>query len=544
MVAPGASWVTDVSDRQLPWFRRVQAKALAWILVACALLAAMAVVWIVQSAQVRTDHIAGDREERLAANGFKLRTREVQKAVVTETVWDDAVRNLDLRLDRRWAEANMMTFFAETSGYELVSVLDAGGRPVLGHMPGSDSQVWPQIRGDVDRMVASIRLREAQVKRGAAGLPSKTLISQPIDATTVVRIGGTPYVLVAALVQPDFGTVLPHRPAPIVVVGDAMDEAFLKSFGQAFLLDGVRLTALSAKSTPGSSVLPIQDMQGKVVVQLGWTPESPAGDLIKHLSAPIGALAVVLILMPGSLFLWERRRAAQLQARINERDAAFTELRTAMASMVELREHNARQKVLLDELNHRVKNSLASVQSIARQTLKGVADLDEFSRTFEARLLALSQTHELLVNGKWMSVSLSSLARQHLDHYGRRYTIEGEDLLLSPNYAMSLGLAFHELATNALKYGAWSTGERGLVTVKVREAGEYFELTWTEMGGPEVLPPKRKGFGSRLLQSVGREFGGDVTMDYRPSGLVCLIRISHSDSVTPLGAVEQHAHHG
>jgi two-component sensor histidine kinase len=210
-----------------------------------------------------------------------------------------------------------------------------------------------------------------------------------------------------------------------------------------------------------------------------------------------------------------------------------------MASMVELREHNARQKILLDELNHRVKNSLASVQSIALQTLKGSADLEQFRETFQSRLIALSKTHELLVSGRWTSVALSALIRQHLDHYGRRYVIEGQDLLLSPNYTLSLGLALHELATNALKYGAWSKGDLGVITVDVREAGgDMFELTWTEHGGPAASDPKRKGFGSRLLKSVGSEMGGDVVVEYRPSGLMYVVRISRSDSALPLSAAE------
>ncbi len=500
------------------------------------------VVWMVDSAKVRTDQIAASREHRLADNGFRLRMREMQKTVVTETVWDDAVRNLDLKFDRRWAEANMVSFFAETSGYDLVAVLNAEGRPVLDHMPGrAPSQVWPQIQIDVNLMVASIRAREAQVVRPATALPSKTLISRPIDAITVVRIDGRPYLLTAALVQPDFGNVLPSRPAPVVVVGDAIDEGFLTSFGDAFLLHNVRLTGAGTPPRHELSALPISNLQGREIAQLEWVAESPAGDLIDGLSRPLGALTLILILilMPLALFFWERRRAAQLQHGIQERDAAFTELRTAMTSMVELREHNARQKVLLDELNHRVKNSLASVQSIARQTRKGAASLDDFSRTFEERLIALSMTHELLVAGRWTTVTLSALVRQHLDHYGRSYAIEGGDFLLAPNYALSFGLALHELATNAIKHGAWSKGDAGTVTLDVRQDGGLYVVTWTELGGPTISAPQRRGFGSKLLQSVGREFAGDVTMDYRPQGLVCVISLPPSDSARSLSAAEQ-----
>jgi two-component sensor histidine kinase/sensor domain CHASE-containing protein len=527
-----------VGFQQWPGFRRLKANALIGLLIVCGLLTSLAVLWMVSSATVRTDQIAAEREERLAENGLRLRIREMQKTVVTETVWDDAVRNLDRHFDQRWAEANMVTFFEETSGYQLMIVLDAQGRPLLSHMP--ESGAWSQIQGDVGRMVSSIRAREALVRRPTSGLPSKTMISQPIDATTVVRIGGKPYLFVAALVQPDFGTVLPSRPAPVVVVGDAIDEGFLRSFSEAYFLHDARLLAADATPGPGLSIAPISNQQGQVVARLGWVPEAPAGDLVNHLSLPLGALILALVMMPVAILSWERRRSAQLQARIGERDAALQDLRTAMSSMVELREHNAWQKVLLDELNHRVKNSLASVQSIALQTLKGADDLDQFRETFQARLIALSQTHELLVAGLWTNVALSALVRQHLDHYGRRYVIEGEDLLLSPNYTLSLGMALHEMATNALKYGAWSKGDSGVVTINVREiaGGDMYELTWTEQGGPKTTAPRRKGFGSRLLKSVSLEMGGDVRVEYPSSGLRYIVRISRSDSVSPLGAVQ------
>lgn len=527
----------EVGFQQWPGFRRLQANALVGLLIACALLAALTVLWTINSARVRTDQIAAEREERLAQNGLRIRIREMQKTVVTETVWDDAVRNLDRRFDQNWAQANMVTFFEETSGYELMMVLDAKQRPLISHVPTPDA--WPQIQGEVERLIASIRAREALVQRPTVALPSKTMISQPIDATTVVRISGRPYLLVVALVQPDFGTVLPSREAPVVVVGDAIDRGFLESFSDAYFLHDARLLPAGAAPPPGLSVLPITNQQGETVARLGWAPEAPAGDLINHLSRPLGALILVLVLMPLAIFVWERRRVGQLQANVGERDAALTDLRTAMSSMVELREHNAWQKVLLDELNHRVKNSLASVQSIALQTLKGADDLDQFRDTFQARLIALSQTHELLVAGLWANVALSALVRQHLDHYGRRYVMEGEDLLLSPNYTLSLGMALHEMATNALKYGAWSKGDGGVVSICVRqvEGGDMYELTWTEQGGPKIAAPKRKGFGSRLLNSVSLEMGGDVRVEYPPSGLTCIVRIASSDSVSALGAV-------
>jgi two-component sensor histidine kinase/sensor domain CHASE-containing protein len=521
-------------------FRRLQASAPVGLLIVAALLSALAVLWIVNSARVRTDQIAAEREQRVAENGFRQRIKDMQKAVTTETVWDDAVRHLDRSFDRAWAEANMVSFFQETSGYELVTVLDAKGQPILSHLPGPDeNRTWTQVRGDVARMVDSIRAREVMIQRPPGARPSKTLISAPVDVTTVVRIDGQPYLLTAALVQPDFGTAEPSKMAPVVVVGDAIDAKFLKNLGDAFLLHDVKLFPPGVAAPAGMSMLPVRNLEGRPLAAIGWTPEAPAGDLVSHLWLPLAALSLLLLIGPIGLVVWEQRRASQLQQRVAERDAAMIELRATMDSMVQLQDHTARQKVLLDELNHRVKNSLASVQSIALQTLKNATDMDEFGETFQSRLIALSQTHELLVNGRWSSVTLSALLRQHLDHYGKRYAIEGEDLLLSPNYTTSLGLAFHELATNALKYGAWSKGDRGMVAIRVEDIGdgEMFELTWTERGGPEVASPERAGFGSRLLRSVGLEMGGGSSTHYGPGGLVYRVGIAVCDGVKPLGLV-------
>jgi two-component sensor histidine kinase len=203
-----------------------------------------------------------------------------------------------------------------------------------------------------------------------------------------------------------------------------------------------------------------------------------------------------------------------------------------MATMVEMREHETRQKLLLDELNHRVKNTLASVQSIAAQTLTHAEGIADFRQTFEDRLMALSATHNLLVERAWESASLRDLVSATLGHYGRPFVYLGLDLHLGANYAVTLGLAMHELATNALKHGAWSGTGRVEVEVAV-ENGEVV-IVWREIGGPPVSPPKRKGFGSRLLQSgVASELGGKVEIDYRRGGLVCTIVAPVSRQMSP-----------
>lgn len=237
--------------------------------------------------------------------------------------------------------------------------------------------------------------------------------------------------------------------------------------------------------------------------------------------ASLAAAAILWLLLPRAIALPSR---AALQARIRERDQALEELRAAMTTMVEMREHEARQKLLLDELNHRVKNTLASVQSVAAQTLGRATDLESARATFLDRLMALSATHSLLAKRQWGPTSFHELVTATLAPYDRPYAYAGPDLQLEPNTAVTLGMAVHELATNALKHGAWS-GD-GIVTLEVAEMADgEIQIGWLETRGPPVAAPSQPGFGSRLLESgVARELGAEVRLDYRRDGLVCTIR--------------------
>ncbi|CAN7319143.1 PAS domain-containing protein [Phenylobacterium sp. LjRoot225] len=204
---------------------------------------------------------------------------------------------------------------------------------------------------------------------------------------------------------------------------------------------------------------------------------------------------------------------------ITERKRSELTLRDTMRRMAE---HEAHQKLLLDELNHRVKNTLAAVQSMARQTLAGVC-FDEPRDLFLERLLALSATHDLLVRHAWESASFHEVADAVLKPYGRPYSYEGSDLQLDPNHAVSLGMALHELATNAHKHGAWREAGRVKLTTEVGEG--HVRIVWSESGGPPVLSPTRRGFGSRLLQrGVAGELGAKVALDFAADGLVCTIQ--------------------
>jgi two-component sensor histidine kinase len=188
------------------------------------------------------------------------------------------------------------------------------------------------------------------------------------------------------------------------------------------------------------------------------------------------------------------------------------------------------QKLLLDELNHRVKNTLATVQAIADQTLRSTADPAAFRRAFEARLMALSATHNLLTATNWMGADLREVAHLEFRPYGsERYRLEGPAVDLSSSQALALGLLFHELATNAAKYGALAGGEGQVEVVwRLRRLDDRadIEIDWREHGGPPVVPPTRAGFGSRLIErSLQGQLGGEATLTFAPDGVGCLIRL-------------------
>ena len=189
---------------------------------------------------------------------------------------------------------------------------------------------------------------------------------------------------------------------------------------------------------------------------------------------------------------------------------------------------DAQRELLLAELNHRVKNTLAVVQSLAHQTFRNV-DASEAKAAFEGRLFALAAAHNLLTQSNWESAAVNDIARDSLQADGAnagRVHLAGPRVLLAPRAALAVAMALHELCTNAVKYGALSN-ESGRVSLTWSVgAGDppVLRLEWREEGGPPVQPPQRRGFGSILLErSLAHDLDGKVTTDFRREGLVCVI---------------------
>ncbi|HXV26374.1 MAG TPA: PAS domain-containing protein [Alphaproteobacteria bacterium] len=194
-----------------------------------------------------------------------------------------------------------------------------------------------------------------------------------------------------------------------------------------------------------------------------------------------------------------------------------------------------RQRVLMAELDHRVKNTLAKVQAMAWQTMRTSESPQAFNEAFGARLQALARAHDMLNRSGREGATLGEIVRESLSPIaGRddgRTVISGETIPLSGRAALTLSVVLHELATNAAKHGALGVPD-GRVIVAWRRRGGRIELNWAESGGPPVLSPTRRGFGLRLIsESIGHELGGKVALDFNPEGLVCTIRLPASDEV-------------
>jgi two-component sensor histidine kinase len=190
-------------------------------------------------------------------------------------------------------------------------------------------------------------------------------------------------------------------------------------------------------------------------------------------------------------------------------------------AFADLADSSRRQQLLMNELNHRVKNTFATIQGIAAATARQHPDVAGFVPSFEGRLIALSDTHNLLTAQGWEAAALRDLLEQQFAPHPRdQVTLDGPALDLGPRAALAIGMVLHELATNAVKYGALGVAEgRVEVAWTVDPAGRA-SLVWTERGGPPVKAPTRTGFGSRLIRSSLAGLEGSADLAYAPEGFV------------------------
>jgi two-component sensor histidine kinase len=201
----------------------------------------------------------------------------------------------------------------------------------------------------------------------------------------------------------------------------------------------------------------------------------------------------------------------------------------AAVDMTERKEGEAHLRLLLRELTHRSKNLLAVIQAMARQTARHAGSIDSFLDQFGARLQALAASHDILVRESWYGASIDELIRSQLSMYldcdGEQVVIQGPSVTLKPEAAQGLGLALHELAVNAAKFGALSVpGGRLSITWERCERGgaPALALDWREEGGPRVKPRRRRGFGSMVIErNLAHALDAEVALEFDPAGVRC-----------------------
>jgi PAS domain S-box-containing protein len=196
----------------------------------------------------------------------------------------------------------------------------------------------------------------------------------------------------------------------------------------------------------------------------------------------------------------------------------------ASRDLTERKQAEQLQRLLLDELNHRVKNTLATIQAITRQTLRSARDLPSASEALDRRIHAMAEAHDLLTSRAWTGADLTDIVKRALNAFtAAQVEISGGAVEVSSKHALALSLALHELATNATKYGALSRPE-GRVSLRWHVQEGMLRLDWEERDGPPVRPPAQQGFGTRLLKAVViQDLAGDIKLHYDASGVRCNI---------------------
>lgn len=197
-----------------------------------------------------------------------------------------------------------------------------------------------------------------------------------------------------------------------------------------------------------------------------------------------------------------------------------------MRDVTERTRAEEQQRLMVNELNHRVKNTLATVQSVALQTLRNAVSLDSARGALNERLLALAKAHDVLTRESWEGADLADIVESAIEAHaaGARVTAAGPRVRLAPKRAVALAMALHELFTNAAKYGALTTDGGGVdIAWSSGQRSGDLRLVWREHGGPVVASPDRRGFGVRMINGLARDLAGEARLEFRPEGLRCTI---------------------
>src|SRR5579871_593790 len=196
------------------------------------------------------------------------------------------------------------------------------------------------------------------------------------------------------------------------------------------------------------------------------------------------------------------------------------------------------QKLILEELHHRIKNTLATVSAIASQSLRTATSIEHGQQAIEGRLIALGRAHDLLLQARWANADLAGTIRGATEPYdsggGGRFSISGPDIKITSGAVIALAMTLNELCTNTTKFGALSVpGGSVDIAWSIDEEKQRLQMTWSEKGGPSVSAPSRKSFGTRLIGSLGQQLKGQVKLDYDPTGFVYELDVPMTSLVAP-----------
>jgi PAS domain S-box-containing protein len=267
-----------------------------------------------------------------------------------------------------------------------------------------------------------------------------------------------------------------------------------------------------------------------------WRLLNPDGSLLPHEECPMAIALKEGRPVRGAEAIAQRpdgtrRWFTPYPTPLRDSSGKLTGAINMLVDITERKEAEQRQKLLLDELNHRVKNTLASVQSVVLQAAKSARNVEEFRHAVEGRILAMSRAHDQLSRRSWTDAELHELLSGCVAPYlsKNNVALDGAHTIVAPRVGLMLCMAVHELATNAAKYGALSTPSGQVTlswTVEQTMDGRTLYFHWQERGGPPVTPPKRQGFGTRLLErGIQAELQGTTSMQYPKSGVECHIEI-------------------
>jgi signal transduction histidine kinase len=465
--------------------------------------------WGVYEAAARIDANSRAREETLVANGLRLHAERVRHSLTPNTVWDDAVLNLDTRFNPAWAHDFVGNYFWHTDGYQLVYVVDSAGRPLMAYERGKAAPT-ASYAGVADG--AALLLRDIRSQELARGRPRRKeqAPSEAIDASTFVKRGDEVYVLAGSLVQTDHanGAVASER-APVVIVGQAIDRAFLAEMTRRYLLDDLRTAGVGRAKPAGYDSVPVPDAAGRALVQLAWKPNRPTFQLMRVVALPL-TLAFFGLAIAAVVFIRHERRRNRVLVQAMGRAKLASEAKS----------------VFLATMSHEIRTPLNGILGMVQ-----AMSMDPRAEAHAAQLAVMRQSGETLLSvlndvldiskiesGKLEIEAVDfDLARLlHEAHGAFAGLAEGKGLALrldvEPDAAgvyrgdpTRIRQILFNLLANAIKFT-----EAGEVRLTARREGEWLRLAVTDtgIGIDEAAQAAVFGKFSQADSSTTRRFGG------------------------------------